>query len=100
MALPVQRIPVRIARGAKSALDTALATGDLYEGELCYASDENVLYIVKSSALTGLGKADGIASNAATGGAGSVVVQNVVAISQADYDTLATADANTLYMIY
>jgi hypothetical protein len=49
MATPSNRVPVRIARGAKAALDAGLA--DLQEGEVCYATDENALYVVEGGVL-------------------------------------------------
>ena len=41
--------PCRVARGTKATLDASIT--DLYEGELCYATDENVCYVVESGAL-------------------------------------------------
>ena len=55
MTTPANRVPVRIARGSKANLDTAMAAGDLKEGEVCYAADENGLYVVESGALTQAG---------------------------------------------
>ena len=52
MATPANRVPVRIARGTKANLDTAIAASDLKEGEVCYATDENGLYVVEGGALT------------------------------------------------
>jgi len=49
MATPSNRVPVRIARGTKAALDAGLA--DLREGEVCYATDENALYVVEGGVL-------------------------------------------------
>lgn len=50
MATPANRIPVRVARGAKA--DLVASAFDLYEGEICYATDENRLYVVEGGALT------------------------------------------------
>lgn len=55
MATPANRVPVRIARGTKANLDTAMTAGDLKEGEVCYATNENTLYVVESSTLTQAG---------------------------------------------
>ena len=52
MALPANRVPVRVARGLKAALDTSLA--GLLEGELVYAKDEDKLYIVEGGVLVAL----------------------------------------------
>lgn len=51
MATPANRVPVRIARGTKANLDTAMAAADLKEGEICYAEDQNALYVVESATL-------------------------------------------------
>ena len=53
MPVPSYRVPVRVARGTKAALDAGLA--DLQEGEVCYATDENTLYVVESGVLTPAG---------------------------------------------
>lgn len=55
MATPANRVPVRIARGTKANLDTAMAAGDLKEGEICYATDENGVYVVEGGVLTQAG---------------------------------------------
>jgi len=55
MATPANRVPVRIARGTKANLDTAMGAGDLKEGEICYASDENGVYVVEGGVLTKAG---------------------------------------------
>ena len=57
MATPANRVPVRIARGTKANLDTAISAGDLKEGEICYAADENSLYVVEGGVLTLAGEA-------------------------------------------
>lgn len=49
MPTPSTRTPVRVARGAKSDLDTGLS--DLQEGEVCYATDENKFYVKEGSSL-------------------------------------------------
>ena len=60
MPVPSYRVPVRVARGTKAALDSGLAS--LEEGELCYATDENALYVVEGGVLTVAGSASGISS--------------------------------------
>ena len=50
MPTPAYRVPVRVARGTKAALDAGLA--DLQEGEICFATDENTLYSVEGGVLT------------------------------------------------
>lgn len=53
MAVPSNRVPVRVARGLKSALTANLA--DLLEGELLYAKDEDKLYMVEGGVLVAMG---------------------------------------------
>ena len=49
MATPATRTPVRIARGTYSNLNTNKA--DILEGEVCYATDQNKLYVKEGSSL-------------------------------------------------
>ena len=49
MPTPSNRTPVRIARGTYSNLNSSLS--DLQEGEICYATDQDKLYVVESSTL-------------------------------------------------
>ncbi len=49
MGTPTTRTPVRIARGTYSNLNTNKA--DILEGEICYAHDQNKLYIKEGSNL-------------------------------------------------
>lgn len=132
MATPQNRIPVRIARGAYADLNASIL--DLYEGELCYATDQDKLYVVESGVLvasktgeiTGLDDVPGVDLTTSPPAAGehlefdgtnwvpapdvgiasdtvvvpnAVVVNNLVSISQANYDALGTYDANTVYII-
>jgi hypothetical protein len=46
---PVSRTAIRVARGTYANLNASLA--DLEEGEVCYATDEDKLYVKKGSAL-------------------------------------------------
>jgi hypothetical protein len=50
MATPSTRTPVRIARGTYSDLNASIL--DLQEGEVCYATDENKLYVIEGGVLT------------------------------------------------
>lgn len=50
MATPASRTPVRIARGTYSDLNSSIL--DLLEGEICYATDQNKIYVVEGGALT------------------------------------------------
>ena len=49
MPTPSTRTPVRVARGTYSNLNSSLS--DLQEGEICYATDQDKLYVVESSTL-------------------------------------------------
>lgn len=49
MTTPATRTPVRIARGTYSDLNASLA--DLQEGEICYATDQNKVYVKEGAAL-------------------------------------------------
>ena len=82
MATPANRVPVRIARGSKANLDTAIAAGDLKEGEICYATDENGIYVVESGVLTQAG-----ADLAST---------SIDALSDVDTTTAAPTDGQVL----
>jgi hypothetical protein len=50
MATPSTRTPVRIARGTYADLNASIL--DLLEGEICYATDQNISYVVEGGALT------------------------------------------------
>lgn len=52
MPTPATRTPVRIARGTYSNLSASLV--DLQEGEICYATDQDRLYLIESAALNAL----------------------------------------------
>lgn len=82
MATPANRVPVRIARGSKTNLDTAIAAGDLKEGEICYATDENGIYVVEGGVLTQAG-----ADLAST---------SIDALSDVDTTTAAPTDGQVL----
>lgn len=53
MAVPSNRVPVRVARGLKAALDANLV--NLLEGEIVYAKDEDQLYVVEGGVLVAMG---------------------------------------------
>ena len=50
MGVPSPRTPVRVARGTKSVLETNKAA--LEEGEVCFATDTDALYIKEGGGLT------------------------------------------------
>lgn len=62
MTTPSGRTPIRIARGLKA--DLLASINDLLEGEICWAEDENRLYVVE-------GRGAAAALSAASGGGGS-----------------------------
>jgi len=53
MPVPSYRVPVKIARGTYANLSANV--GSLEEGEICYANDENALYVVEGGVLTAAG---------------------------------------------
>ena len=50
MPTPTNRTPLRVARGTYSNLNGSVA--DIQEGEICYATDQDKLYVKEGSALT------------------------------------------------
>ena len=49
MPTPSTRTPVRVARGTYSNLNSSIS--DLQEGEICYATDQDKLYVKEGSSL-------------------------------------------------
>ena len=49
MPTPANRTPLRVARGTYSNLNSSVA--DIQEGEICYATDQDKLYVKEGSAL-------------------------------------------------
>ena len=49
MPTPTNRTPIRVARGTYSNLNSSVS--DLQEGEICYATDQDKLYVVESGSL-------------------------------------------------
>ena len=49
MPTPSNRTPLRVARGTYSNLNSSVA--DIQEGEVCYATDQNKLYVKEGAAL-------------------------------------------------
>jgi hypothetical protein len=49
MPTPSTRTPVRVARGTYSNLNSSIA--DIQEGEICYATDQDKLYVKEGSSL-------------------------------------------------
>lgn len=94
MATPANRVPVRIARGSKASLDTAITAGDLKEGEICYATDENGIYVVEGGVLTQAG-ADLAASS--IGDLSDVTLTSAAVGEVLRYDGSAWVDAQLDY---
>lgn len=49
MPTPANRTPIRVARGTYTNLNSSLA--DIQEGEICYATDQDKLYVKEGSSL-------------------------------------------------
>ena len=49
MPTPTNRTPLRVARGTYSNLNSSLS--DIQEGEICYATDQDKLYVKEGSSL-------------------------------------------------
>lgn len=49
MTTPATRTPVRVARGTYANLNASIL--DLLEGEVCYATDQNKIYVVEGGVL-------------------------------------------------
>ena len=49
MPTPSSRTPIRVARGTYSNLNSSVS--DIQEGEICYATDQNKLYVKEGSSL-------------------------------------------------
>ena len=81
MGVPSTRTPVRIARGTYANLSTVNALAALDEGEICFATDQQRLYVKQGAGLTSISStnetaptpAEVTASPAFTGGTGTQV---------------------------
>ena len=56
MPTPTNRTPVRIARGTYSNLNSSVS--DIQEGEICYATDQDKLYVKEGSSLVDASSTD------------------------------------------
>ena len=52
MPTPSTRTPVRIARGTYTNLNSSVS--DIQEGEICYATDQDKLYVKEGSSLVNI----------------------------------------------
>lgn len=82
MTTPTPRTPVRLARGLKVNLDTGLAAGDIKEGELVYAKDEDRLYMVEGGVFVSLGA--------------DISTSSIDDLSDVDTSTVAPTDGQVL----
>ena len=88
MPTPATRTPVRIARGTYSNLNSSIA--DLQEGEICYATDQNKVYVIESATLTAPSYADLATAQTFTAGQRG----EVTALTSASTVTIDMADSN------
>ncbi len=49
MPTPSNRTPIRVARGTYSNLNSSIA--DIQEGEICYATDQDKLYVKENQTV-------------------------------------------------
>ena len=87
MPTPTNRTPVRVARGTYSNLNTNKA--DIQEGEICYATDQDKLYVKEGSNLVDASSQDisGKADLASPTFTGTVAIPNI-----ANLETAVTAN--------
>ena len=102
MPTPTNRTPVRVARGTYSNLNTNKA--DIQEGEICYATDQDKLYVKEGSNLVDASTTDisakaDLASPTFTGTvtipAGASIADIGTTIQAFDADTAKTDTAQT-----
>lgn len=82
MTTPTPRTPVRLARGLKANLDAGLSAGDIKEGELVYAKDEDKLYMVEGGVFVSLGA--------------DISTSSIDDLSDVDTSTVAPTDGQVL----
>jgi hypothetical protein len=63
MPTPTNRTPLRVARGTYSNLNSSVS--DIQEGEICYATDEDKLYVKEGAALVSTQPANNATTSAA-----------------------------------
>ena len=108
MPTPTNRTPVRVARGTYSNLNSSVS--DIQEGEICYATDEDKLYVKEGSSLVDAsttdisGKADlagptftGVpAAPTATSGTNTTQIATTAFVTAAVPDVSGKADTSDI----
>lgn len=82
MTTPTPRTPVRLGRGTKANLDAGLAAGNIKEGELVYAKDQDKLYMVEGGVFVSLGA--------------DISTSSIDDLSDVDTSTVAPTDGQVL----
>ena len=108
MPTPTNRTPVRVARGTYSNLNSSVS--DIQEGEICYATDQDILYVKEGSSLVNAshqdisGKADlagpiftGVpAAPTATSGTNTTQIATTAFVTAAVPDISGKADTSAV----
>ena len=89
MATPSLRTKILVARGTYSNLNASVS--DLGEGEICYATDQDKLYVKEGGVLTGIG-GDVVSVNGQTG----TVSLNIDNLTDVDTTTVAPTSGQLL----
>jgi hypothetical protein len=91
MPTPTYRTPVRIARGTYANLNASIT--DLLEGEICYATDQNIFYVKESGVLTET-TIDLSAYLTSATAASTYVANSDIGVSVQPYDATYLVDAD------
>jgi hypothetical protein len=94
MPTPTNRTPVRVARGTYSNLNSSVS--DIQEGEICYATDQDKLYVKEGSSLVDASSTDisGKANIASPTFTGTVTIPSGASIADIG-STIQPYDADT-----
>jgi hypothetical protein len=91
MPTPTYRTPVRIARGPYANLNSSI--NDLLEGEICYATDQNIVYVKEGGVLTET-TVDLSAYLTSATAASTYVANSDIGVSVQPYDATYLVDAD------
>ena len=91
MPTPTYRTPVRIARGPYANLNSSI--NDLLEGEICYATDQNIVYVKEGGVLTET-TVDLSAYLTSATAASTYVANSDIGVSVQAYDATYLVDAD------